>query len=121
MDKTAETQEIRVFPFWKISGIIDFASGYGSVWSERTAGGREVAGSNPVTPTFYLKNLLFARGQRQLSVLIPLQKCSFFLLKAPKKYRILKRLSAKESHWDVYALYDLLKSHWSGGIYSIRS
>ena len=25
-------------------------SGYGSVWSERTAGGREVAGSNPVTP-----------------------------------------------------------------------
>lgn len=25
-------------------------SGYGSVWLERTAGGREVAGSNPVTP-----------------------------------------------------------------------
>ena len=29
--------------------IID-VSGYGSVWLERTAGGREVAGSNPVTP-----------------------------------------------------------------------
>jgi hypothetical protein len=27
-------------------------SGYGSVWLERTAGGREVAGSNPVTPIF---------------------------------------------------------------------
>ena len=28
------------------------AAGYGSVWLERTAGGREVAGSNPVTPIF---------------------------------------------------------------------
>lgn len=27
-------------------------SGYGSAWLERTAGGREVAGSNPVTPIF---------------------------------------------------------------------
>ena len=26
------------------------SAGYGSVWLERTAGGREVAGSNPVTP-----------------------------------------------------------------------
>ena len=26
-------------------------SGCGSVWLERSAGGREVAGSNPVTPT----------------------------------------------------------------------
>ena len=28
-------------------------SGCGSVWLERTAGGREVAGSNPVIPTDY--------------------------------------------------------------------
>ena len=27
-------------------------TGYGSAWLERTAGGREVAGSNPVTPIF---------------------------------------------------------------------
>ena len=33
--------------------IIIFVAGYGSVWLERTAGGREVAGSNPVTPIFY--------------------------------------------------------------------
>ena len=26
------------------------SAGCGSVWLERTAGGREVAGSNPVTP-----------------------------------------------------------------------
>ena len=32
--------------------IIIFVAGYGSVWLERTAGGREVAGSNPVTPIF---------------------------------------------------------------------
>ena len=31
-------------------------SGYGSVWLERTAGGREVAGSNPVTPIFLCRN-----------------------------------------------------------------
>ena len=31
-------------------------AGYGSVWSERTAGGREAAGSNPVTPTFKRHN-----------------------------------------------------------------
>ena len=30
-------------------------TGYGSVWLECTAGGREVAGSNPVTPIFALK------------------------------------------------------------------
>ena len=35
------------------AGIIFFVAGYGSVWLERTAGGREVAGSNPVTPIFY--------------------------------------------------------------------
>lgn len=29
-------------------------TGYGSVWLERAAGGREVAGSNPVTPIFAL-------------------------------------------------------------------
>ena len=34
-------------------------SGYGSVWLERTAGGREVAGSNPVTPIFLLKSGIF--------------------------------------------------------------
>ena len=28
------------------------STGYGSVWLERTAGGREAAGSNPVTPIF---------------------------------------------------------------------
>lgn len=27
-----------------------YEAGCGSVWLERTAGGREVAGSNPVTP-----------------------------------------------------------------------
>ena len=36
--------------FSKPYGIINPLSGYGSVWLERTAGGREVAGSNPVTP-----------------------------------------------------------------------
>lgn len=30
--------------------IIGKSSGCGSVWLERTAGGREVAGSNPVAP-----------------------------------------------------------------------
>lgn len=34
--------------------IIGKSSGCGSVWLERTAGGREVAGSNPVTPIFYI-------------------------------------------------------------------
>ena len=34
--------------------IIGKSSGCGSVWLERTAGGREVAGSNPVTPIFPL-------------------------------------------------------------------
>lgn len=29
-------------------------TGCGSVWLECTAGGREVAGSNPVTPIFYI-------------------------------------------------------------------
>ena len=33
--------------------ILCLLAGYGSVWLERTAGGREVAGSNPVTPIFY--------------------------------------------------------------------
>ena len=32
--------------------ILCMLAGYGSVWLERTAGGREVAGSNPVIPTF---------------------------------------------------------------------
>lgn len=32
--------------------IIGKSSGCGSVWLERTAGGREVAGSNPVAPIF---------------------------------------------------------------------
>ena len=35
--------------------IIGKSSGCGSVWLERTAGGREVAGSNPVTPTDLLR------------------------------------------------------------------
>ena len=39
------------FTFGEKLYIIDKVSGCGSVWLERTAGGREVAGSNPVTPT----------------------------------------------------------------------
>ena len=37
--------------------IIGKSSGCGSVWLERTAGGREVAGSNPVTPIKNIKVL----------------------------------------------------------------
>ena len=33
--------------------ILCMLAGYGSVWLERTAGGREVAGSNPVTPILF--------------------------------------------------------------------
>ena len=37
--------------------IIGKSSGCGSVWLERTAGGREVAGSNPVTPTDHIREI----------------------------------------------------------------
>ena len=42
------------------------SAGCGSVWLERTAGGREVAGSNPVTPmkrgwTFIVGSPAFCR------------------------------------------------------------
>ena len=48
----------KLFTFFTIHSIIPFVdiSGYGSVWLERTAGGREVAGSNPVTPIFYSRS-----------------------------------------------------------------
>ena len=39
-----------LFTFGEKLYIIEKSPGCGSVWLERTAGGREVAGSNPVTP-----------------------------------------------------------------------
>ena len=38
------------FTFYSKLYIMYESAGCGSVWLERTAGGREVAGSNPVTP-----------------------------------------------------------------------
>ncbi len=38
------------------------SAGCGSVWLERTAGGREVAGSNPVTP-IYTETIIFYETQ----------------------------------------------------------
>ncbi len=52
----------------KVLYNITSEAGCGSVWLERTAGGREVAGSNPVTPirvavhkstAFLMLNMLF--------------------------------------------------------------
>ena len=51
VDKTAETQESVLFTFEYKSFIMYELAGCGSVWLECTAGGREVAGSNPVTPS----------------------------------------------------------------------
>ena len=39
-----------LFTFGEKLYIMYKSAGCGSVWLERTAGGREVAGSNPVTP-----------------------------------------------------------------------
>ena len=42
-EKICFTFHIKLYIMYKSAGC-------GSVWLERTAGGREVAGSNPVTP-----------------------------------------------------------------------
>ena len=47
------------------------STGYGSVWLERTAGGREVAGSNPVTPIIPKSNDVDMRGGVFISLLLP--------------------------------------------------
>ena len=46
--------------------LIQIIPGYGSVWLERTAGGREVAGSNPVTPIIsaFYAGFSFLRGEK---------------------------------------------------------
>ena len=53
--------------------IIGKSSGCGSVWLERTAGGREVAGSNPVTPIFYI----YYRKKHVESISVITQKAFF--------------------------------------------
>lgn len=57
--------------------IIGKSSGCGSVWLERTAGGREAAGSNPVTPIFYI----YYRKKRVESISVITQKAFFCLIK----------------------------------------
>ena len=46
-------------------------TGCGSVWLECTAGGREVAGSNPVTPIIPKSNDMDMRGGVFISLLLP--------------------------------------------------
>lgn len=52
VDKTAETQVKKQLLFSKKSGIMIFVYGVWRSLVARTAGGREVAGSNPVAPIF---------------------------------------------------------------------
>ena len=59
VDKTAETQVKKQLLFSKKSGIMIFVYGVWRSLVARSAGGREVAGSNPVTPIFPLKSRVF--------------------------------------------------------------
>ena len=77
-EKICFTFHIKLYIMYKSAGC-------GSVWLERTAGGREVAGSNPVTPIFlYLQGFcitLFVKHANlklpYLFVLCPVDKLLF--------------------------------------------
>ena len=69
------------FTFREKLYIMYESTGYGSVWLERTAGGREVAGSNPVTPIILESNDINIRGCVFVSLLLLCMGELFFCMK----------------------------------------
>ncbi len=69
------------FTFSEKLYIIYKSTGCGSVWLERTAGGREVAGSNPVTPIILESNDIDIRGSVFVSLLLLCMEELFFHVK----------------------------------------
>ena len=69
------------FTFSEKLCIIYKSAGCGSVWLERTAGGREVAGSNPVTPIILESNDIDIRGSVFVSLLLLCMEELFFHVK----------------------------------------
>ena len=69
------------FTFSEKLYIIYKSTGCGSVWLERTAGGREAAGSNPVTPIILESNDIDIRGSVFVSLLLLCMEELFFHVK----------------------------------------